>query len=190
MLASRRLDVRSRLAATLLACALLMLGLQTQAAAAPPTKGQSALVQVGSGTTATATFSTNPAAGNTILVFVQTAGTITSVADNGSTATAFTRDAFTTAGKGAYIYRANNITLPASGSYRVTVSTTAASTIQVQAIEFAGLASGPPSATNTGSGTGTAVSTNSVTSGGDAVFFGGFSDNSGLNPQEIGRAHV
>jgi hypothetical protein len=185
MPASWRLDARFRLAAVGLACAVIVLGLPTKAAAALPTQGQSALVQVGSGTTATAMFSTNPAAGNTILVFVQTAGTITSVVDNGSTPTTFTADVFTTAGKGAYIYRANNITLPASGSYKVTVAITAAGTIQVKAIEFAGLASGPPSATNTGSGTGTAVATNSVTSGGDAVFFGGFSDNSGLNPQSI-----
>jgi hypothetical protein len=185
MPASWRLDARRRLAAIVLVCALLMVGLQTRAAAAPPTRGQSAVVQLGSGTAATATFSTNPASGNTILVFVQTAGTITSVVDNGSTQTAFTMDVFTTSGKGAYIFRANNITLPASGSYGVRVAITAASTIQVQAIEFAGLASGPPSATNTGSGTGTAVSTSSVTSGGDAVFFGGFSDNSGLNPQSV-----
>src|SRR6185436_14439864 len=97
----------------------------------------------------------------------------------------FTRDAFTTAGKGAYIYRANNITLPASGSYKVTVTTTEARTIQVKAMEFAGLASGPPSATNTGSGTSTVVSTGAVTGVGDAVFFGGFSDNSSQNPQSI-----
>jgi lysyl oxidase len=185
MLASWHLDTRLRLAAVVLACAVILLGFQTKVEAALPTKGQSALAQVGSGTTATATFSTNPSAGNTILVFVQTGGTITSVVDNGSTPTAFIRDAFTTAGKGAYIYRANNITLPASGSYGVTAAITTAGTIQVFAIEFAGLASGPPIATNTGSGTGAAVSTNPVTSGGDAVFFGGFSDNSGQNPQSI-----
>jgi Tfp pilus assembly protein FimT len=185
MVASWRLGARFRLAAVALACAVIVLGQPTKAVAALPTKGQSAVAQVGSGTTATATFSTNPAAGNTILAFVQTGGAITSVVDNGSTPTTFTRDVFTTAGKGAFIYRANNITLPASGSYKVTVAITASGTIQVAAIEFAGLASGPPSATNTGSGAGTAVSTNSVTSGGDAVFFGGFSDNSGLNPQSI-----
>jgi hypothetical protein len=104
--------------------------------------------------------------------------------DNGSTSTTFTTDAVTSAGKGAYIFRANNISLPASGSYKVTVTTSALSTIQVKAIEFAGLRSGPPSATNTGSGTGTAV-TDSVTSTGSAVFFGGFSDSSSQNPQSI-----
>jgi hypothetical protein len=165
--------------------AAIVLGVSAEAAAAVPTKGQSAVAQVGSGTTAAATFSTNPTAGDTILVFVETGGSINSVVDNGSTPTPFTRDAFTTAGKGAYIYRANNISLPASGSYKVTVTTAAASTIQVKAIEFAGLASGPSSATNTGSGTGTTVSTNSVTSYGDAVLFGGFSDNSSQNPQSI-----
>ena len=175
--------VLARLVSIGLVCAA-MLGLCAESRAALPAKGQSAAVQVGSGTTATATFATNPTAGNTILVFVQTAGTITSVVDNGSSSTAFTRDAVTTAGKGAYIYRANTITLPASSSYKVTVTTAALATIQVKAIEFAGLVSGPPSATNTGSGTGTAV-TSSVTSTGDAVFFGGFSDNSTQNPQSI-----
>jgi hypothetical protein len=164
-------------------CAAIVLGLSAESLAAVATKGQSAVVQVSSGTSATATFATNPGAGSTILVFVQTAGTITSVVDNGRTSTAFTRDAGTTAGRGAYIYRATNITLPASGSYKVTVTTTAATTIQLKAIEFAGLGSGP-SATNTGSATGTAVTT-SVTSGGDAVFFGGFSDNSSQNPQAL-----
>ena len=168
-----------------MACAAIVLGLAAQSGAAAPTRGQSAVAQVASATTATATFATNPGPGNTILVFVQTNGAINSVVDNGSTPKTFTRDAFTTAGKGAYIYRANDITLPASGSYKVTVTASAARTIQAKAIEFAGLAPGPPSATNAGSGTGTAVSTGSVTSGGDAVFFGGFSDNSGQNPQGI-----
>jgi hypothetical protein len=174
-----------RVGAIGLFCAVMVLGLSATSGAAPPAKGQTAVGQVASATTATATFATNPAAGNTILVFVQTNGTISSVTDNGSTPKAFTRDAFTTAGKGAYIYRANNITLPASGSYKVTVKTADSRTIQLKAIEFAGLAPGPPSATNSGSGTGTAVSTNSVTSGGDTVFFGGFSDNSSQNPQSI-----
>ena len=185
MMSLGRLDARLRFAATGLVCALLLLGFQTRASAAVPTKGQSAVAQVGSGTTATATFATNPAAGNTILAFVQTGGSITSVVDNGSSPATFTRDVFSAGGKGAYIYRANNITLPASGSYNVTVTITSAGTIQVAALEFAGVAAGPPSATNTGSGTGTSVTTNSVSSGGDAVFFGGFSDNSGLNPQSV-----
>jgi lysyl oxidase len=180
-----RLDARSKSAAVGFACAAVILTLLPSAGAVPPTKGQSAVVQVGSGTAATATFTTNPAAGDTVLVFVQTAGSITAVVDNGSTPTTFTRDVFTTAGKGAYIYRANNVTLPASGAYKVTVTIAAASTIQFKAIAFAGLVPGPPSGTNTGSGTGTAVSTNSVASGGDALFFGGFSDNSGLNPQGV-----
>jgi hypothetical protein len=153
--------------------------------AAVATKGQSATAVLGSGTSATATFGTNPAVGSSILVFVQTASTITSVADNGSTPTTFTRDAFTTAGTGAYVYRANNVTLPATGPYKVTVTTALTDTIQIVAVEFAGLVPGPPMATNTGSGTGSAVTTNQVTSSGDAVFFGGFSDNSGLNPQSI-----
>jgi hypothetical protein len=154
-------------------------------AAAVVTKGQSATAVLGFGTSATATFGTNPAIGNSILVFVETASTITSVADNGTTPTTFTRDAFTTAGTGAYVYRANDVSLPATGPYKVTVTTATSDTIQVVAVEFAGLAPGPPAATNTGSGTDTAVTTNEVTSSGDAVFFGGFSDNSGLNPQSI-----
>ena len=177
--------MKVRLVAICVACAAIVLGLSAHSGAAPPTKGQSAAAQVASGTTAAATFATNPTAGNTVLVFVQTNGTISSVTDNGSTPRTFTRDASTTAGKGAYIYRANSITLPASGAYKVTVNTTDSRTIQVKAIEFAGLAPGPPSATNTASGSGTAISTGSVTSNSEAVFFGGFSDNSGQNPQGI-----
>jgi hypothetical protein len=147
--------------------------------------GTSAAVQVSSGTAATATFSANPAAGRTVLAFVQTAGTITSVVDNGSTSQELTRDASTTGGSGAYIYRANHIAPPASGAYKITVTVAANSTIQVKAIAFAGLAAGPPAATNTGSGTGTAVTSNAVTSAGRALFFGGFSDSSRENPQSV-----
>lgn len=164
----------------ILTCAAASLALLCgSATAAVPTQGQSARVQVGSGTTATATFATNPTAGNTVLVFVQARAGVSSVIDNGSPSDTFTRDAYTTAGKGAYVYRANGINLPSSGSYEITVTAASSTTIQAQALEFANLASGAPTATHTGSGTSTSVNTGSVTSSGDAVFFGGFSDNNG-----------
>ena len=137
------------------------------------------------GTEAVATFATNPKAGNTILAFIQTAGAISSVVDNGSTQTIYTRDAFTIAGRGAYVYRANNITPPASGSYTITVTVGSSTTIQVKAIEFANLIAGPPTGSSTRSGAGAAVTTSAVTSARDAVFFGGFSDTSSQNPQRF-----
>jgi len=170
---------------SLLAALALQLTLASASVAVPLKKGPSAAVQVSSGTTAAAKFATKPAAGTTVLAFIQTAGQISSVVDNGRTPQAFTLDASTTGGTGAYIFRANNVTRPASGAYRITVTLRTKSTIQVKAIAFAGLAAGRPQVTNKGSGTGTAVRSNAVTSAGRAVFFGGFSDNSRQNPQRV-----
>jgi hypothetical protein len=151
------------------------------------TRGQlSTLASVGSAATLTTTWGTNPAAGSTILVFVQYAGTITSVVDNGTTPATFTLDKGTNSGKGAYIYRANNITLPGGGSYAVTVTVATAGTIGIAGVEYAGVKAGSPDATNSGFGSGTSVTTNSASpaaSGG--LVFGGFSDGSGLNPETV-----
>src|SRR3954452_7841400 len=59
--------------------------------AALPRQGPSAVVQASGVRTATAIFAKHPPAGSTVLIFVQTAGTISSVVDNGSTPQAFTR---------------------------------------------------------------------------------------------------
>jgi hypothetical protein len=124
------------------------------------------------------TWSVNPTAGSTILVFVQlnTSAANITVQDNGTTPTTFTLDASqVTTGEHSFVYRANNITLPASGSYSVTLTTSAAAqTIAICGIEYLGVKSGAPAATNTGGATGTAVSTGAASSTG--VQFGGFSN--------------
>lgn len=110
------------------------------------------------------------------------------VADNGVTPSTFVRDASQeTAGKHAFVYRANGITLPSTGSYAVTLSNSgAAGTLQVCGVEYSGVATGAPTATNTGTATSTSVTTNSVTPvSAGALYFGGFSDASGLNPETI-----
>ena len=151
------------------------------------TRGQlSTLASVGSAATLTTTWGTNPAAGSTILVFVQYGGTITGVTDNGTTPAAFTLDKGTNSGKGAYIYRANNITLPSAGSYAVTVTVSAAGTIDIAGVEYIGVKAGAPDAANSAFGSGTSVTTGSAgpaSSGG--LVFGGFSDGSGLNPETV-----
>jgi len=164
--------------------AFLTLG-GAQPVAAHATEGASAVVQGSGGKSAVVKFAKNPKPGSTILAFVQTAEAITSVVDNGSTPTTFTRDAFTLAGRGAYVYRANDVTLPKSGPYKITVTVGAPSTIQANAIEFTNLVAGPPVDSSSRSGTGKAVSTSPVKSTGDAVFFGGFSDDSTRAQQAI-----
>src|SRR6266568_4544285 len=151
------------------------------------TRGQkSSLAAVGSGTSLAVTWSVNPAAGNTILVFVQCANVPVTVADNGTTPATFTLDKSTAGGQGAYIYRANNVSLPSAGSYTVTVTTSVATTIGAAGIEYAGMAAGAPTAASSSSGTGTSAATGSAApAGSGGLVFGGFSDVSGLNPETI-----
>jgi hypothetical protein len=146
----------------------------------------STLGQSGSATTVTTSWSTNPTAGVTVLVFVQCTQVPTSVVDNGTSQSAFTRDVSTTLGKGAHVYRANNISLPASGSYTVTVTTATAATIQTGGVSYLGVNPGAPTATQNGSGTSTSVSSGSAgPAAASGLVFGGFSDASGLNPETI-----
>src|SRR6266568_615996 len=151
------------------------------------TRGQkSSLAAVGSGTSLAVTWSVNPSAGNTILVFVQCANVPTAVADNGTAPATFTLDKSTAGGQGAYIYRANNVTLPSAGSYTVTVTTSVSTTIGAAGIEYAGVAAGAPTAASSSSGTGTSAATGSAApAGSGGLVFGGFSDVSGLNPETI-----
>lgn len=142
--------------------------------------------QVSNGTSVTATWGTNPAAGATVLVFVQCGATPTSVADNGATPSTFTLDQSTSAGHGAFIYRANNITLPSSGSYAVTVTIAANGTIQACGISYLGVKPGGPTAVNSGGTTGTSVSSGAAAPANPGgLVFGGFSDSSGLNPETV-----
>src|SRR5690242_1964616 len=151
------------------------------------TRGQvSSISQVGSGSSATCAWSTNPTAGESILVFVQSVVTPDSVVDNGSSPTTFTLDVSESTVAGIWVYRANGISLPSSGSYAVTVNITGLHTIQVFGREYIGMQAGPPDATNTGTGTGTAISSGAAApSNAGGVVFGGFSDDTSLNPETI-----
>lgn len=104
----------------------------------------STLAQVASGTTITTTWSVNPQPGATVLVFVQNLAPTITVVDNGSTPTTFTQDIVNFNGANAYIFRADNVTLPASGSYSVTVTTNVAHTLQACGISYTGMAGGAP----------------------------------------------
>ena len=146
----------------------------------------------GAGTVCVATWVVNPQAGSSILLFVQSGNPPlqpTSVVDNGTTPATFTLDASNTSanGTGCYIYRADAITLPASGSYAVTVTDSGTRTIQAAGIEYVGKKGGGPDATGTNSSAGgTSVTTGSATpASANGLVFGGFTDNSGLNPETI-----
>lgn len=146
---------------------------------------------IASGTTVGTSFGTNPVAGSKILLGVQsntTNGLIT-ISDNGTTPATWVLDkSQETAGKHAFIYRADNITLPSAGSLTVTYThSAAAGTISIGAIEVIGAKSGAPSSTNSGTATSTAVSSGAVTgTSRDASFYvGAFSDASAVAPETI-----
>jgi hypothetical protein len=154
----------------------------------PVTRGQvSSLGQATAATSVTALFPAGVQAGNTILALVQcSAGTPTSVADNGSPVSTFTLDASTAAGHGVYIYRANGIAPPAGAAYQVTANyTTSTTTLQIGGVEYSGVKPGSPDTTHTASATSTAVATGAVAPNSPGVVIGGFSDASALNPETI-----
>lgn len=145
---------------------------------------------VGTGTSLTTTFAVNPVAGATVICCVQAATNVgVQVVDNGTTPKTFTLDQQGTPGasKGGMIFRADNITLPASGQYILTFShTDTAGTISMAAASFTGVASGGPSSINRNNATGTTVTPGSVTgsgSGGDSLYIAMFSNSGGGNPQ-------
>lgn len=138
------------------------------------------------GTTFTITFPTNPTAGSSVIVALglnfNAVGSVTSVVDNGTTPTTFTQDVTKvgTANHVSYIYRADNITLPSSGGYviTVTVSVTGISA-SAGAQSYLGKATGGPVSTNTGTATSATITTNNGTStAGGSLFVGTFQNNS------------
>lgn len=139
------------------------------------------------------TWSTNPAAGSKVLVFVaisSLAGAPSSVKDNGTVQSTFTQDVDNTLGGAVYlgIWRADGISLPASGSYAVTVTFgTSTDDGVVTGRSYAGVATGAPAASSgTGNGTSGSVATGSVTpAASGSLVFGGFIDDSGADPESI-----
>ena len=142
--------------------------------------------QVSSGTSAVATWAVNPAAGDTVLVFIQCSAALTNVVDNGTTPRTFTEDKGLLSSQGAHIYRANNITLPSAGSYTVTCSIGTAHGLMIYGVSYNGVAAGAPTATNSSSGTSTSVSSLAAApAAAGGLVFGGFADSSGLNPETV-----
>lgn len=135
--------------------------------------------------TLTLSWATLPTAGSSAFVQVGLAGagTITSVIDNGTSPVTFTRDAIDTPNGVVSLYRGNNITLPSSGSYHVTIVTTGGGAVDYHAggATFTGLAGGSPTSTiNTSTATSTAVTTGNLTPAhiGD-LLIGSFADAGG-----------
>ncbi len=109
----------------------------------------SALAASASTSALAVTWSTNPTPGATVLVAVcNTSGQPSSVIDNGTSATTFTKDVGNNSGTyNIWLYRGNNIKLPSSGSYKVTVNVGTQS-VTAAGISYLGVKSGAATATN------------------------------------------
>lgn len=135
--------------------------------------------------TLTLSWATLPTAGSSAFVQVALAGagTITSVTDNGTSPVTFTRDVIDTPNGVVSLYRGNNITLPSSGSYHVTIVTTGGGAVDYHAggATFTGLAGGSPTSTiNTSNATSLSVTSGNLTPAhsGD-LLLGSFADDGG-----------
>lgn len=137
-------------------------------------------------TSVTVTFATLPTAGSSVIaafgINFNGTGSITSVKDNGTSQSTFTQDVTKIGSTNhvSYIYRADGISLPSSGSYTLTlVLTVTGASVSLGAASYLGKAAGAPVATNTGTATSASVSTGSVTpSLTSSLFVGTFQDNS------------
>jgi hypothetical protein len=162
------------------------------AAAAAPARSTTAPLATSTSTTSlTATFSSNPVAGSKVLVAVEALNSaVITVADNGTTAGVFVQDSSvlnSNTNPSVYIYRADNVTLPASGTYAVTVTLGTAGQLQVAACAYTGVRNGPPSATS--AILAAASSSPSlypvIPSNLSSLFFEAIWTSSGLNPESI-----
>jgi hypothetical protein len=131
-------------------------------------------------TSVTCTWAANPKAGDTVLVFVSCpqgdpAGG--GVVDNGAAPSTFVKDVTTAAGKRGSIWRADSVTLPASGSYQVTATSANADSKQICGVAYTRVKAGGPVAVNSATGTSTSASTGAASpSGPGGLCFGGFTD--------------
>lgn len=136
------------------------------------------------------TWPVNPTAGSTVLIALSaTDFGVSSAVDNGTSPTTFSIDLALAPGaiSGKYILRGNNITLPASGNYHVTVTFGGTNNFTSgEGASFLGLASGAASATNTNTATSTSASTGNVTPPATgSLLYGGVTTASSLNPETI-----
>jgi hypothetical protein len=152
------------------------------------TRDQTATGQADADNTAviTLTWATAPTAGSNALVYIGSTASVSTVKDNGSTQSTFTQDALSTTDGTLAVYRADGIHLPSSGSYTVTVTLSGDAYAHASGRTYLGMATGGPSATNSGSGTGTSVATGNVTPPATGSLVAGvFADASSANPETI-----
>lgn len=139
----------------------------------------------GPNTTITCTFSVNPTQGSSVLCFVQpNIRSIASVKDNGAQLHTFVPISGAGDTRGAFVYRTDNISLPSSGSYTVTLLVAGGtSNIGIMAIEYTGLGSHIRSVTS--SGTSNAPTSTGADGLNGYLSFGGMSNNTSANPETI-----
>jgi hypothetical protein len=148
---------------------------------------------VGSGSSLVITWPTLPAAGSTALIAVSVdsgSGGVTSAVDNGTAPSTFTADVAIAPGahSGKYIFRANGISLPGSGSYHVTLTFSGTTSFAISSGRtYTGVAPGAPaSAPGANLGTSNSVTTLNVTPAvTGSLLFGSFNDGSSANPETI-----
>jgi hypothetical protein len=129
----------------------------------------SSLLENSGGGPYSVTWPTNPTAGQKVFIWCWTSSstTVTNAVDNGTSPTTYTVDFVdtNTAGQHLYLFRADNITLPASGAYTVTLTAVGTTSVVAGGKAMSGIKPGGPTATGPGTGTGTAVSTGAATPG-------------------------
>ena len=145
-------------------------------------------------TSLTTTFSSNPVAGSKVMVTVQCpSGATITVADNGTAPGTFWLDACCMNSSGAipsvFVFRADSITLPGSGTYAVTVTLGSSAALQIAANAYTGVANGPPSATSSVTGSGNNPAVSPVTPDDiSSVLFSAFFCDSASNPESMSKA--
>lgn len=163
---------------------------RSPAAVTPARSTTAAMVSSASSAGLSAPFTSNPAAGSKVLVAIQAglAAGLT-VTDNGTTPATFRQDAacFNVSGMpSVFVFRADNITLPASGVYTVSVARSPTGSLQVAAAAYTGVQNGPPSATSAIIGTGNLPALDAIIPADLAsLFFSAFFSDSSQNPESI-----
>jgi len=146
----------------------------------------------GTSGTVVVTFPTTPTPGSKVILSISESGAsnITSAVDNGTRPTNFNVDNFAFNGaQHCFIVRGDNITLPLTGPYQVTITFTANAFASCFGASWLGLAAGGPSAGSGGvfnTGSGANLTSNSVTPpSAGCLLISNFNTNSGSNPEKF-----
>lgn len=153
----------------------------------------STIFATGSASSGATSFGTNPPAGDKVLIGIWAFGSggvadPTSVVDNGTSATTFTKEATrndTTNGLTVWIYRGDNVSMPGSGAYKVTVTYAAAHEFCCGAVAYGGVSSGTALATNSNAGTSATPSSGAAGSGNGNLYFAVMNDAGGTTTEGI-----